>query len=196
MESPSHRSIRILAVVLVAVFSSAFVFAAEKVQIVSLIKGDAFKISSSGIERLVVLYGVQCPSITTRRGKEAKDFAIAQTESGSVSMEVIELRAGLTYVVLRLDDGTSLNEKLLLEGFAKWDKIFAPNEAEYGLLEATAKENGIGIWFESGSALEAATNKAEIPREADSYSQNSGIVAASKRVNALRLKRTERNAER
>lgn len=104
---------------------------------------------------LVALYGVVAPATTEVYGKLAKGFVEALVDGQAVGVQTVLERDGVTYVVVYpATESFTLNELVLREGFAKWDRLSAPENRSYERLEQAAKEAGLGLWSGRDPRLE------------------------------------------
>lgn len=95
------------------------------------------------------LHGIDAPELAQPHGEAARAF-LSETVLGPpvVVLPLERDRYGRTVARLRLEDGTSVQELLLLAGLAWWYEEYAPEAADLEAAEATARRDRRGVWSE------------------------------------------------
>lgn len=124
-------------------------------RVIDVASADILRVQVGDEDGLVALYGVIAPPPSQIHGKLAQGFVEALVENHAVGVEPISENQGVTYVVVYpATEGLSLNELLLREGFAKWDRLTAPDNEAYETLQAGARESKRGVWSGRDPRLE------------------------------------------
>ena len=93
---------------------------AQEVRVLSVIDGDTLRVVDSEEQAIKIrLYGVDCPELGQHSGTRAKEFAknILQNKRIMVQSQGKD-RYGRTVAIVILEDGRSLQERLLRAGLA------------------------------------------------------------------------------
>jgi endonuclease YncB( thermonuclease family) len=108
-----------------------------------------------GTETRIRLYGIDCPEASQPYGAEAKDFVEDLLLTDLVTVEPVEKdRYGRTVAVVRLKDGSTMEDMLLGAGLA-WVYPKYCNRSEcvrWKAVEREAREEKMGLW-EDGKAV-------------------------------------------
>ncbi len=118
-------------------------------RVVDISDGDTIKVSYYGRVRKVRLYGLDCPEKKQSFGPEARELTRRLALNRLVTViPHSKDRYKRIVATVRLEDGTSLNRRLISDGLAWWYKKFAPNEFGYAFDEMLARLKGKGLWVE------------------------------------------------
>jgi endonuclease YncB( thermonuclease family) len=111
--------------------------------------GDTISVRIEGREITIRLYGVDCPEKQQEYGMQAKDYVEDLLLTGTVGIiPVEEDRYGRVVAIVKTQDGTALEEKLLASGLA-WVYPQYCKRAEcagWKNLETRAKSERRGLW--------------------------------------------------
>lgn len=132
----------------------------QAVEVLRVIDGDTFDVAiPDGDKRYtrIRLWGVDTPEIQSqyRDAEPFGDEASARTkqllEGQRVVLDLEPYRVrgtfGRVLAYVKLEDGTVLNERLLLEGLARVDERWPHRAMErYVLLEEEARKSRLGVW--------------------------------------------------
>lgn len=129
--------------------------------------GDVLELTINGKQQVVAVWGVRAPSVLTQQGLTARSYVADFLDGANPRVELVKTKAGVQYVRV-VAEGGILNEKLLHDGYARWDSTFAPNEIDYKLLEEDARAREAGIW---------ATVKRDLPPLRIEVSRNGATSA-------------------
>lgn len=135
-------SVTLLAVPAFAAWADGGSFAARVVGVPS---GDRLKITYGDVTEFVALYGVFEEGVPLE-GEDAQTYSEKLVLERDVDVEVVMRRGGVNWVKVVLPSGHRLNEELVQEGLAKWDRLTAPEAEILEMLEAQARSAGLGIW--------------------------------------------------
>jgi len=159
--------------------------------------GDVLKLSVDGERQVVALWGVSAPSVLTRQGLAARTYVSDFLRAGDPRVELVNTKAGVRYVRVIID-GAVLNEALLREGHARWDRTFSPDETAYKALEVEARSRGVGMWRKVDRVLpplrievsrNGTTSSILIDSDGNRAVQAKGSVKADPRVANAALQR-------
>ena len=131
----------LLALTSFAAFTGTF-----KGEVVGVLDGDTIEVMRKGVAVRVRLDGIDCPEKKQAFGARAKQFA-SQLAFGK-EVQIIERgldRYGRILGEVILPDGTSLNKRLVAEGYAWWYQRYSDDE-ELKRLQAQAREAKKGLW--------------------------------------------------
>ena len=137
--------------IVMLIFSAGTIAAVEgwtqtmSVERVEASTGDVLKLTVDGERQVVALWGVSAPSVLTRQGLAARAYVSDFLQGGEPRVALVKTKAGVRYVRVVVD-GAVLNEALLREGYARWDRTFSPDETAYKALEEEARVRGMGMW--------------------------------------------------
>lgn len=115
----------------------------KQLTITRVISGGALK-SSDG--RVLALHGILCPLPNEPLGAEAKQFTEQRVLGVSIRADVVTHIQEIDHVNVVLPNGEVLNELLLEQGLARWDKAVAPQAKNLQALETLAKSRETGVW--------------------------------------------------
>ena len=143
---------RILIQLLFTLFSTSFLYGAEKVTVSRVIDGDTIE-TAQGIK--VRLVGINAPEIQDLFGEEAKQHLRSLIEGKVVDLIPDNTSSDrdrydrlLRYVIL---DGTDVNKRMVEDGFAfAYLKFRFDKSTEYLTAEKQAKSLAAGIWSRDG----------------------------------------------
>lgn len=125
--------------------------AAFSAQVSAILDGDTFTVMQQQKKIVIRLYGVDCPEKVQPYGKQASRFAKAFL-SGVVEIEPVDTdKYGRTVAIVRLADGTTLQERLVESGFAWVFDHFCrkPVCIQWKQKEKAASQTGRGLWHEN-----------------------------------------------
>lgn len=116
-------------------------------QIVDVRDGDRLTLHHDGRQELLRLFGVDCPELDQRFGREAKEFAERLALNKPVKVEAwgLDAQDGRMIALVTLPDGRSLSNEMVREGLAWWDPRY-PDEPELEKLQAEARSARGGLW--------------------------------------------------
>ena len=125
-------------------------------KVVKVSDGDTIEVMHNGAPEKIRLYGIDCPEISHRAGEtgqpfgqNAKKFTGDLVAGKIVTIEVKDTdRYGRTVGVVKLNDGTILNEELLKAGLALYYQKYDSNEA-WQKMENQARADKKGLWSAS-----------------------------------------------
>lgn len=140
-----HRLLPFLLLPLLASPAWGFVARTQKV-----LDGDTLIVRASGKKSVTLrLYGIDAPEAGQDDGPRAKQILIALAARQRISVEPVDTdRYGRTVALVRLQDGTLLNEVLVAEGLAWVYAEYCHQELCVRLreLEAQARLERRGLW--------------------------------------------------
>jgi len=109
--------------------------------------GDSISVIREGKLVRVRLFGIDCPEMDQKYGKEAKALARELAYEKTVSIESKgKDRYGRTIGRVRLPSGKSLSRELIKAGACWWYKRYARKEVGFKDLEAKARQEKLGLW--------------------------------------------------
>ena len=112
-----------------------------------VVDGDTLWLKNRGKLLKIRLYGVDSPELDQDYGKKAKKFVSSLTKRKPVTVYVKYTdQYGRLIGIVVLDDGTVLNQRMLLNGTAWWYRSYAKNELSFKILEAYARKKHLGLW--------------------------------------------------
>ena len=120
--------------------------------VVRTIDGDTIIVNIAGEDTRIRLIGVDAPENDTAEGQEVTEFVRGILAGSSVYLEYEAPRLdrfGRTRAYVYLNDGTTMLNALLLErGYATVMTLHrnARHSSDFYALEATARQNGVGLW--------------------------------------------------
>ena len=119
-----------------------------KGEIKAVIKGDFIKVVSANQEPVVYrLYGIDSPEKGQPFGKEAQDFAAKLAVGHQVVINDTGKKVdGIPEVVVTLDNGKTLNQEIVSNGFAWWDNTDAPDDTNLRTAFTKAQQDKKGLW--------------------------------------------------
>jgi len=108
-------------------------------KVVAISDGDIIKVMFSGGPVKVRLVEIDCPERTQAYGKAAKQFTTDMVFGRVVAVNVKHIdQFGTTVGEVILEDGRSLNRKLLRAGFAWWDRNHS-DDTSFGIIERNTR---------------------------------------------------------
>lgn len=131
----------LLAVTAFAGFTGSF-----KGEVVGVMDGDTIEVMHRGEAVRVRLDGIDCPEKKQAFGNRAKQFTSRLTFGKTV--KVVDKgpdRYGRTLGEVILPDGSSLNQRLVSEGYAWWYQRYSDDE-ELKRLQQEARKAKKGLW--------------------------------------------------
>ena len=109
--------------------------------------GDSINVAREGKSVRVRLFGIDCPEMDQKYGKEAKEVARELAFGKVVSIESKgKDRYGRTIGRVKLPSGKSLSRELIRAGACWWYKRYAKSEVEFKDLEEEARREKLGLW--------------------------------------------------
>jgi len=139
---------RVTFLVLLLLFSRAEAFAFTS-PVIGVIDGDTIDILHNGKAQRIRLYGIDCPEKGQPFGKVAKWATSAFVFGRTVTVQGRgkDKYKRLVADVLLADD-TSVNQKLVKDGWCWWYRKYAPDDSVLEALEAEAREAHRGLWID------------------------------------------------
>lgn len=135
----------LLFIVLCLCSSTAFALSFSG-KVVKVSDGDTIQVMREGKAEKVRLAEIDCPETNQPFGQAAKRFTLELTAHKLVTVEVeTKDRYGRTVGKVILPDGSSLNRRLVEEGYAWWYRRYS-KDSSLGVLESTAQANKKGLW--------------------------------------------------
>jgi endonuclease YncB( thermonuclease family) len=96
------------------------------------------------------LFGIDCPESRQEAGPEATRLAKHLTLDRDVIVVPHDIdRYGRTVAEIILPDGRTLNKEIVRAGYAWWYWEYDPDDTEMQTLQATARDNHVGLWSNS-----------------------------------------------
>ncbi len=169
-------------------FLSHVAVAAEPWTVASVLGGHSMKLVRGEESQLAVLYGVKAPKLDTPEGDVAKQFLQELVLNQPVYIHVVRESRGMNYVTVELEDGTDPAAVLLQYGLVEWDKVRAPEQADYAALQDQAQTNKLGIWGNSLSETTSVDRSYVLQSDAEGYRE---IVISDDGSTTLRMKGNE-----
>ena len=116
--------------------------------VVKVIDGDSIQILVNKKTYEIRLFGIDCPELRGQPyGRKAKKFTSKWVYRRSVDVRVVDQDDyGRSIGIVYLDNGHTLNAKLIGEGYAWWNRKYAPHNAELKTLEQEARQLQKGLW--------------------------------------------------
>lgn len=112
-----------------------------------VVDGDTITCLVAGRTMRIRLFGIDAPEAEQPSGAEAAEYVRRQTLGEQVDLELVEVdRYGRWVAKVRLEDQTSLNEKIVGAGFAWWYRKYAPNDQGLSDAEMAARAGRVGLW--------------------------------------------------
>lgn len=116
----------------------------------SVVDGDSINVHGPDLQIVHVrLYGIDAPESRQAFGYQAKKRLSKLVSRRTVSVEPLDTdRYGRTVALVRLDDGTLVNEVLVAEGLAWVYEQYCQLELcqRLGRLQAAARQQRLGLW--------------------------------------------------
>jgi micrococcal nuclease len=117
-------------------------------KVADVISGNEIVVYSEGVNHVITLYGIECPTSEHAFGSQARRFTLGVTDKKTVIVKVIE-RPRKTprdpvFGDVLLPDGKMLNQELLKVGLAWWDRGSKDKVLEQ--LESEARKARVGLW--------------------------------------------------
>ncbi len=110
-------------------------------------EGDSISVAREGKSVRVRLFGIDCPEMNQKYGREAKEVARELAFGKVVSVESKgKDRYGRTVGRVKLPSGKSLSRELIRAGACWWYKRHARKEVEFKDLEEKARQEKLGLW--------------------------------------------------
>jgi len=138
----------------------------ESARVVSVVTVDGLQLHIGGKPELVLLYGLKAPLVTTRDTKADRQQLAQVLEGKTVSIERRSKLGKLSQVIAYLDDGLCVNEYVISQGLAAWDRAAARDYESASKAEEMARANHTGIWNTGAGAT------AKVPPSAAAALQN------------------------
>lgn len=116
-------------------------------KVVGISDGDTIKVLKAGEAVTVRLYGIDAPEDGQDYSNKAKQALSALVFGQTVTVEAKETDLyKRTIGRIRLQDGRSVNEELVSQGYAWWYQEYARKDPKLRELEALAKSAKRGLW--------------------------------------------------
>ncbi len=142
-----YRKMRSLVFTVLLLFCASSVFAFSfSGKVVKVSDGDTIQVMRDGKAEKIRLAGIDCPEMNQPFGQAAKRFTLDLAAHKMVTVEVETTdRYGRTIGEVILPDGSSLNRKLVEEGYAWWYHRYSKDKT-LGELESKARVKKKGLW--------------------------------------------------
>ncbi|MDY0223000.1 MAG: thermonuclease family protein [Desulfobacterium sp.] len=115
-------------------------------KVVKVSDGDAIQVMREGKAEKVRLAEIDCPETNQPFGQAAKRFTLDLAAHKIVTVEVeTKDRYGRTVGEVILPDGSSLNRRIVEEGYAWWYRKYSEDNS-LSELESKAQANKKGMW--------------------------------------------------
>ncbi|MDR1856966.1 MAG: thermonuclease family protein [Desulfovibrio sp.] len=117
--------------------------------VLRVLDGDTITVRLSGKETRIRLYGVDAPEKAQPHGQEAKEFVDDLILTEAVTVEPVDTdRYGRTVAIIRLRDGSTLQDKLLAAGQVWYYPQYCkrPECSGWKHMESRAKSERRGLW--------------------------------------------------
>ena len=139
---------RVIFLILLLLFSRAEAVAFTS-PVVGVIDGDTIDILHNGKAQRIRLYGIDCPEKGQPFGKVAKWATSALVFGRTVTVQGHgkDKYKRLVADVLLADD-TSVNHKLVKDGWCWWYRKYAPDDSVLEAVETEAREANRGLWID------------------------------------------------
>lgn len=135
----------ILATLLVFCTSTVFAISFSG-KAVKVSDGDTIQVMRDGKAEKIRLSGIDCPESNQPFGQAAKRFTLDLAAHKIITVEVESKdRYGRTIGEVTLPDGSSLNSRLVEEGYAWWYRKYS-NDKTLEELESKARARKKGLW--------------------------------------------------
>lgn len=137
---------RTLLFIVLCFFSSTAFALTFSGKVVKVSDGDTIQVMREGKAEKVRLAAIDCPESKQPFGQAAKRFTLDMASHKIVMVEVeTKDRYGRTVGEVILPDGSSLNRRLVEEGYAWWYRKYSKDQT-LGDLELKAQANKKGLW--------------------------------------------------
>lgn len=119
-------------------------------KVVGVTDGDTITVLRNGTQQVKVrLYGVDCPEDGQPFGAAAKQFTSKKVFNLEVTVTVTDTdRYGRAVGDVKTEDGASLTEALVRNGYGWWYHWYARDAKQLGELEIEARARRLGLWAE------------------------------------------------
>ena len=109
--------------------------------------GNSISVTREGKSVRVRIFGIDCPDMDQKYGKEAKALVRELAFGKLVSVDPKgKDRYGQTVGQVKLPSGKSLSPELIKAGACWWYKRYATEEVELKALEEKARREKLGLW--------------------------------------------------
>lgn len=119
----------------------------------SVIDGDSLMVRRSDKTTVALrLYGIDAPELKQAHGRDARELLLSLAARRRLQVEPLDTdRYGRTVALVRLDDGTLLNEVMVAEGLAWVYEEYCREDLCQRLreLERKAWREGRGLWAQA-----------------------------------------------
>jgi len=118
-------------------------------KVVKVSDGDTIEVLHNGIAEKIRLYGIDCPEKQQDFGQKAKEFTSDKVFSKIVEVDpVVKDRYGRTVGIVYRNDRQSLNEELVIYGFAWVYPQYCDRSqcSEWTKQEKEARAKKAGLW--------------------------------------------------
>lgn len=116
-------------------------------KVIGIKDGDTFVVLVAGKEQVVRLEHIDCPEKNQPFGRRAKQFASDLCFGKYVQLDhknIYDRNKRLIAEII-LENGVNINKELVNNGLAWHFKKYS-NDNDYAVLEASARNNQIGLW--------------------------------------------------
>jgi endonuclease YncB( thermonuclease family) len=116
-------------------------------RVVEVVDGDSLVLDLSGGGRWEVrLHGVDAPEHDQPHGEAAADALSRKVLLRRVDVDVVDVDSYGRRVVVLSKKSSNINREMVCEGHAWWYVQYASDDAELQACQASAREQGIGLW--------------------------------------------------
>ena len=139
----------LLTVLLCILFIIPAISHAWQGKVVKVSDGDTIEVLHNGIAEKIRLYGIDCPEKKQDFGQKAKEFTSDKVFSKIVEVDpVVKDRYGRTVGIVYRNDRQSLNEELVIYGFAWVYPQYCDRSqcSEWTKQEKEARTKKAGLW--------------------------------------------------
>jgi len=116
-------------------------------KVIKVLDGDTVTVLRGKESVKIRLWGIDTPERKQAFGTKAKKFTSKLVFGKIVTVEEKDIgRYGRVVGVVKLSDGTNLNQELVKNGFAWWYRQFAKKDKTLPKLEEEARKARRGLW--------------------------------------------------
>ncbi len=148
----SFRRARVFSALLLTLLAGAGGGIVMDGRVISVPDGDTLVVFTTGGKERVRLYGVDCPELRQRGGRDARDFTESLAMWEKVSLLQMDTDAyGRPVVIVTLPDGRVLNGEVVARGQAWVYRAYCRDSrcGDWLAREKTAREQFLGLWGEA-----------------------------------------------
>ena len=118
-------------------------------QVIGVIDGDTIEVLDNRKPHRIRLHGIDCPEKGQAFGKVAKLATSTLAFGRTVTVTSRDTdKYKRTVAEVFMPDGTSLNHKLVKDGWCWWYRKYAPGDMVLEVLEKEAREAKKGLWID------------------------------------------------